>query len=114
MIGQLLELPRASLSSRFGGELAPRLDQLLGGTSEPVDPFRREPLLAAGWDVESAVASAATLQHVRHQALSRGAAQMKRRRSGALRVLDYRLDAADAAPVRVVVRLFRPTASTEN
>ncbi|QDV77063.1 DNA polymerase Y family protein [Botrimarina mediterranea] len=111
-IGQLLDLPRASLPSRFGAELARRLDQLLGDAPEPVESFRGEPPLVAVWDFESAVACAATLQHVRHELLCRVAQQMKRRRCGALRVLiDHRLDAADAAPVRVVLRLFRPTAS---
>lgn len=111
-VGQLLHLPRASLPSRFGRELVRRLDQLLGDAPEPVESFRGEPPLVAVWDFESSVASAATLQHVRHELLCRVAEQMKRRRCGALRVLiDHLLDAADAAPVRVVLRLFRPTAS---
>jgi protein ImuB len=111
-VGQLLDLPRASLPSRFGRELVRRLDQLLGDTSEPVESFRGEPPLAAGWDFESAVSCSATLHHVRQVLLSRLAEQMKRRRCGALRVLiDHLLDATDTAPVRVVLRLFRPTAS---
>ncbi len=111
-IGQLLDLPRASLPSRFGAVLARRLDQMLGDAPEPVESFRGEPPLLALWEFESAVACAESLQRVRQELLSRVAEQMKRRRCGALRVLiEHLLDGDGSAPVRVVLRLFRPTAS---
>lgn len=111
-IGQLLELPRASLPSRFGADVARRLDQLLGDAPEPVESFRGEPPLRAVWEFESAVACAESLQRVRQELLSRVAEQMKRRRCGALRVLiEHLLDNNGSPPVRVVLRLFRPTAS---
>lgn len=111
-IGQLLSLPRASLPARFGHELVHRLDQLLGDAPEPVESFRGEPPLAAAWEFETGVACQETLARVRRELLERLTVSMKRRRCGALRVLiEHPLDAANASPVRVTLRLFRPTAS---
>lgn len=111
-VGQLLDLPRASLPSRFGLDLTRRIDELLGDAPEPVESFRGEPPLVASWEFESAVACAEALRNVRRELLTRVAERMKRRRCGALRVLiDHLPDAAGAAPVRVALRLFRPTTS---
>lgn len=113
-VGQLLALPRASLPSRFGAELARRLDQLLGDAPEPVESFRGEAPIASRWEFESAVSCAETLAGVRRRLFEDLAEQMAHRRCGALRVLvEHLLDARGAAPVRVVLRLFRPTASAE-
>ena len=46
-IGDLLMLPRASLSSRFGAEPVLRLRQLLGDVPEPISPPRRAPVFSA-------------------------------------------------------------------
>jgi protein ImuB len=111
-IGQLLALPRSSLPARFGIGVVRRLDQLLGDAPEPVESFRGEAPLIAVWEFESAVANAQTLQYVRGELLKRLSERMRQRRCGALRVLiEHWLDAAGTVPVRVVLRLFRPTTS---
>jgi protein ImuB len=111
-VGQLLALPRPSLPARFGAELVKRLDQLLGDAPEPVESFRGESPLTAVWEFESAVANAQTLHYVRGELLKRLSERMRQRRCGALRVLiEHWLDATGAAPLRMVLRLFRPTTS---
>ncbi|MBT7956536.1 MAG: DNA polymerase Y family protein [Rhodospirillaceae bacterium] len=42
-IGDLYEMPRAPLASRFGGQALRRLDQLLGRLEEPISPRRPAP-----------------------------------------------------------------------
>jgi protein ImuB len=43
-VGDLLDKPRAPLSSRFGSGLLLRLDQILGRIPEPIDPVAAPPL----------------------------------------------------------------------
>ena len=44
-IGELAATPRATLALRFGPELSRRLDQAMGGLSEPIDPVRPPELI---------------------------------------------------------------------
>jgi protein ImuB len=46
-VGDLLDLPRASLATRFGAALVRRLDQALGRAADPVSPRRPVPPHAA-------------------------------------------------------------------
>lgn len=46
-VGDLLDQPRAPLTLRFGPEIAQRLDQALGNTSEPITPIRSPDVVEA-------------------------------------------------------------------
>jgi protein ImuB len=52
-IGDVMGLPRASLSSRLGTELPRRLSQALGDAPETFAPVEAERRFVAGWDFES-------------------------------------------------------------
>ncbi len=111
-IGQLTALLRCSLPSRFGPQLAERLDQLLGSVAEPIHSFHAEPPLVGRWDFETAVKSSRCIEHAVEQLLTRLSTAMIRRRVGALRVLiRYLLDAPAGETVSeaIALRLFRPT-----
>lgn len=111
-VGQLMQLPRSSLPSRFGPQLSKRLDQLLGDAPEPIEPVIPEPPLAATWDFETAVFSNEPLENALGELLRTLSAGMQRRRCGALRVLiTFASDSRDHNHEQVKLRLFRPTSS---
>ena len=51
-IGQLAQLPRSSLSSRFGDELLRQFDLLLGRSREVLVPYRPPPVFHADWQLD--------------------------------------------------------------
>ena len=51
-VGAVRRLPRASLPSRFGGDLVRRLEQFGGGRPEPVEPVRPPAPVVAVWEGE--------------------------------------------------------------
>lgn len=115
-IGQLLQLPRSGLLSRFGDGLIVRIDQLLGVIAEPLIPHQAETPLRVVWPFENAVANAEVLDRTIKKLLERLAVEMRRRRCGALRVLiRYLLDTSRQSLLveQVVLRLFRPTNSAK-
>lgn len=54
-IGQVVELPREDLTSRFGEDLIRRIDQAMGTRSEPIIPFLSAPDVTAKWNTESPI-----------------------------------------------------------
>ena len=63
-VGQLLALPRESLTSRFGEQLLLRLDQLTGAAPEVLVPHRAPAALEVGCSLEHATSDRAVLVHV--------------------------------------------------
>lgn len=112
-VGQLEQLPRERLPARFGPQLLRRLDQAAGRVAEPVVPVHAESPLAARWVFESPVAQRAALEAVLEQLLTRLAGTLVERRQGAL-LLECSFDAWPALPERLIVGLFRPSASVRH
>jgi protein ImuB len=108
-IGQLGELPRDSLASRFGEHLVLRLEQALGLAPEVIVAHRPPPAFEADWILEVPRDDWECLECLFQQLLQRVAAAMAQRQEGAVR-LACRLDIAGAAPLTFEIGLYRPTA----
>ena len=108
-IGQLLELPRDSLASRFGERLPLRLAQLLGEAGEVIAPHHPPPSYEADWVLDVPRGDWECLEPILQELLKRITESMQRRQEGAVRLV-CRLDCAGAAPLKLDVGLFRPSA----
>lgn len=112
-IEALLQIPRASLASRFGDGLRRRLDQALGHVPEPLDPYRppAEPVSRIRF------AGVTDRLEVIHEAADRLLAffceQLERRAVG-VRSLLCTMYHEDAAPTTREVGLSRPTRSVNH
>ena len=109
-IGQLLALPRQSLSSRFGPGLLLRLDQALGEASELIQPHHAPPAFQAEWLLEHPTQRGEEIELILQQLVERVAIQLAQRQAGAVRMA-CRLDVAEHEPLSFSVGLYRPTAS---
>ena len=111
-IGQLLALPRESLSSRFGEEVLMRLDQALGRQPEPITPHRALPevlaRLAFAYPTDRQSDLSSALGHL----LQRIETQLTARYRGARR-LECRLY-TEAGPTHCLdLDLYRPSRSAK-
>jgi protein ImuB len=109
-IGQLQQLPRASLAARFGPQLLLRLDQALGSVEETVTPFRPLPRFEAAWRLEYPTDQLEVLGHVLQRLLERVTAALMQQNVGAIQ-LECCLVCVTAAVVPLRIGLFRPVAS---
>jgi protein ImuB len=112
-IGQVLSLPRASLASRFEPELIRRLDQLMGLAAETIDAYRPPPEIVAEQLLETPTARRDVLELILERLIARAVERLAIGRRGALR-LECELAGSSAAPVRVDVGLYRPTAGRKH
>jgi protein ImuB len=108
-IGQLLELPRDSLASRFGERLPLRLAQALGEAGEVIAPHHPPPLYEADWILDVPRDDWECLELIFQELLKRITAAMVLRQEGAVQLV-CRLDCAGTAPLKLEVGLFRPSA----
>lgn len=108
-IEQLLRLPRASLTSRFGNEVARRIDQLFGHIDEPIIAHRPVAELVARWALEHPAERAEVLQHVLRQLLERLAGRLAEQGLGAIELV-CRLRGDSGRSIELPVCLFEPTA----
>jgi protein ImuB len=83
-VGQLLQLPRESLASRFGEQLLLRLDQLTGSAPEVLVPHRAPAALEVGCSLEHATSDRAVLVHVLAEVVEQLARQLSARDQGAV------------------------------
>jgi protein ImuB len=113
IVSELLALPRAALSSRFGPELLQRIDQALGNTEELIQPHRPAPPLQTEWIFEIPTDHFETVECVLRQLVDRLASELAQRQQGAAG-LECRLDCAGHEPLRLGVGLYRPTASARH
>ena len=112
-VGQLLQLPRTSLRSRFGAEVLQRLDQASGVIDEVIDAFLPPADFSAEQFLEHAVNDCETLQVILSRLLGRLCKEMRDQQRGAL-VWHCLLKGEDASPVELKLQLFHPTSSREH
>lgn len=108
-IGQLRELPRASLPSRFGPDVLLRLDQALGLIPEQIQPIHPAEPLAATWSSEEPLDDRHGVSLVLRRLLRRVLQPLASRRHGVL-CLECRLDCG-GDPMCLSVRLVHATAA---
>jgi protein ImuB len=87
---QLLRLPRASLSSRFGEGVLLRIDQALGTVREPIVAHRTPPSFDAAWLLEYPTEQRDAVEFVVRQLITRISHLLAERSRGAVR-LELRL-----------------------
>jgi protein ImuB len=90
-IGQLLDLPRASLPSRFGVELLLRLDQALGQAIELIEPVRASPPLRVGRAFDGAATQIEAIELTVRDLLGALSSELRRREAG-VRELELVMD----------------------
>ena len=112
-LDQLLQLPRASLMSRFGEPLLWRLDQLLGAAQETIIPHRPPPEFSAERCLEFPAESRGLIEQVIHELIQELVPVLAERQRGAVE-LTCRLDAAPGRPAILRVGLFRPSADPQH
>jgi protein ImuB len=109
IIGQILQLPRAGLASRFGPPLLVRLEQALGEAAELIEPYRPLPPFQVDWPLEEPIACQLTIAAILKELAARLAAQLQAKQLGATE-LTCRLDGAGHPPLSLEIGLYRPTA----
>lgn len=115
-IGQVLQLPRASLTARFGDNLIKRLDQACGLLPEIVVAHRAPPRFYAQWSLEYPTHSRGVIEHVLLQLVEQVVSQLNAQGLGAVE-LECQLH---ACPTRGVptsllrIALFQPTCSVSH
>jgi len=107
-LGQVMDLPRSGLASRFGEEVLLRLDRALGQAIETIEPVRLEARCIATREFDGAATQIEAIERTARALLDDVCAQLARRERGARR-LDLELLRLDASPVRRHVTLGRPT-----
>ena len=106
-IGQLRELPRKTLPSRFGTELLARLDQAFGDTPELLVALKPVEPIAAVWVTDEPLTDRESLKIVSRQLLDELLGRLKPRREG-VRQLLCQIKGAAARPVELVIHLVCP------
>lgn len=106
-IGDLLALPRAPLSARFGPDLLLRLDQLLGRQSEPVAATPEAPHFAVRMALPDPIGLHADVMAGLARLLERLCASLSRHQMGARR-LRMELRRVDRATVSAEIGLALP------
>ncbi|MDM7459732.1 MAG: DNA polymerase Y family protein, partial [Paracoccus sp. (in: a-proteobacteria)] len=115
-VGDLMAVPRAPLTRRFGPEVTRRLDQALGQSCEPIDPLRPIDLATSRRAFAEPIAAAETIARQIGHLVRDLCRQLESRGMGARRLdlICWRMDRAAqavrvglAAPQRDPARLMR-------
>lgn len=112
-VGQVLDLPRASLASRFDDQLLRRVRQALGEEEEAINPVRPEPPTRAGIVFDGPTDRPESVEAAAREVLEELAAGLARRERG-VRRLDIELARPRAEPTRVRIDLSRPSRSVKH
>lgn len=112
-IGQLASLPRASVPGRFGVLALQRLDQALGRLLEPIVPHQPLAEVQVSCSFAYPTDRRDALNHALDKLFERIEATLRRRNRGARR-LECWFYHETAAPLRIEVRLFRPSDSARH
>ena len=106
-IGQILDLPRETLPSRFGAGLLQRLDQALGMLPEPIVPERWAEPVEGRWSSDDPLSGRRDLETVLQLLLEQLHGELTPRREG-VRKLQAWLSGPAPVEVNCVVELVRP------
>ncbi len=112
-VGQLLELPRVELESRFGPQLLRRLDQAFGKVAELIQPVQPPLDFMVEWLFEYPMPQRRAVEQVLRRLVEQLCFALADQGRGALR-LRGRIRCQDADPVTWEVGLFRPSADQEH
>ena len=107
-IGQLVQLPRQQLPSRFGDDLLLRLDQALGLAMEQFEPIRPNPKPRVERVFAGPTKQFEAIHITVQQLLTQLATQLHARESG-VRKLKATFERVDAPPEGVTISLSRPS-----
>ena len=107
-LGDLVALPRAGLTRRFGPEVWLRLDQALGAVAEPVAPARPAPHFAARLSLPEPIGLAADVRAALDRLLARLCARLAEAGHGACALI-LQAGRADGTWDGAHLRLARPT-----
>ena len=107
-IGDVMNLPRSLLPSRFGDDLLLRLDRALGQAIETIDPMRPADPIQAEQLFDGPTTRLDAIEHAVRIVLEDLAGQLTRRGLGALRV-DLELGRSDLEPVPILIEMSQPT-----
>lgn len=111
--GQLLQLSRSDLATRFGDEINSRIDQATGKLDEPIVARHPPPEFQAEQFLEFPTSDRETIEVILSRLVEDICQQMKARQQGALQwTVQLRLQAG--SPIRFRVNLFQPTATVEH
>jgi protein ImuB len=109
-IGDLLRLPRSSLTSRFGDSLLLRIDQALGDAMEVITPVRPPDPVRAEILFDGPTTQHEALQMAAKELLDDLVAELRRRIRGTRRV-EFRLIRSDLPPLTLEISTSRPTSN---
>jgi len=112
-IGQLRQLPRTSLATRFKDDLIEALDRIVGDTQEVIVSHKRLPELAARWLFEHPTTHRGAIDHVLEQLLQQLSQRLIEQGQGVLQ-LECRLACKSHQPLIINVGLFQPTVSPQH
>lgn len=112
-VGQVESLPREALISRFGPQLLLRLDQMFGRAAETLLTPRVAPQFAAELSFEAPVEDRETIEAACQALIKQLVPCMAARQEGAVQ-LECRFDGEGATPVRLMISLYRPSASAQH
>ena len=112
-IEQLQALPRQTLASRFGDEVARRLDQAIGEIEELIIPVRLPEPIEAAYSFEEPVANRDALQMVVRQLLDKITRQLESSQQD-VRSLLVHLSSGKAQGTSFTVGLVQPRASARH
>ena len=112
-VSQLLDMPRATLPSRFGETLLLRLDQALGHAIETIEPIRPVPPPRVERVFDGPTDRIEAIEHTVRELLEQITHEFARRGCGA-RCLDIELLRSDLGPERLSVTLGLPSRSPKH
>ncbi len=107
-IGQLLEMPRSTLPSRFGAELLLHLDRALGHAIETIEPIRPVPPPAVERVFDGPTDRIEAIELTARELIAEVADELQRRSCGA-RLVEVTLVRSDLEPENLAVTLGRPS-----
>jgi protein ImuB len=96
-VGQVLDLPRRSLPSRFGAQLTLRIDQALGQAIETMTPVRPRKALSVAMDFAGPVKQYEVIELATRQLLEQLCDRLLHLEAG-VRLLDIQLQRSDCEP----------------
>ena len=112
-VGQLLDLPRRSLPSRFGEMLTLRIDQALGQAMETITPIRVQPPVSVVIEFAGPVKQQEAIELAAQQLLQQLCDQLLHREAG-VRQLDITLKRSDCPPYVMDVSVSRPSRNVKH